>query len=179
MAAIVLIPYLFRFGGRRILPVTQFLDPGCRRKMMSLDGWAAGSISLRVRSSTAFPVPLPRVFHIKLVGVSALLCLFFFYKHKFARYILAAFLVLGLGVFPYACWLLGTFTTPFQLWRLTWLMPFGLGLCFLDLARTRNAFQISSDLFVGTLVSLSVLFLQLHRLDRPACLRSLLGAWEY
>jgi hypothetical protein len=45
--------------------------------------------------------------------------------------VLAAFLVLGVSMFPYTGWIVGMFTTPFQLWRLTWLMPFGLAFAFL------------------------------------------------
>jgi hypothetical protein len=63
--------------------------------------------------------------------VAVVFTLFFFWKNKSARYVLAAFLVLGVSMFPYTGWIVGTFTTPFQLWRLTWLMPFGLAFAFL------------------------------------------------
>ncbi|MBI5964726.1 MAG: hypothetical protein HY863_14705, partial [Chloroflexi bacterium] len=63
--------------------------------------------------------------------VAAVISLFFFWRNKFARYILAAFLVLGVSMFPYTGWIVGMFTTPFQLWRLTWLMPFGFAFAFL------------------------------------------------
>jgi hypothetical protein len=32
---------------------------------------------------------------------------------------------------PYTGWIVGMFTTPFQLWRLTWLTPFGIAFAFL------------------------------------------------
>jgi len=68
-------------------------------------------------------------YEVSLVAVA--LSLFFFWKNKSARYVLAAFLVLGVSMFPYTGWIVGMFTTPFQLWRLTWLMPFGLAFAFL------------------------------------------------
>jgi hypothetical protein len=74
--------------------------------------------------------------------VSAIVSLFFFWKHKHARYVFAAFLVLGVSMFPYTGWIVGMFTTPFQLWRLTWLLPFGLAFAFLIWA----GFEISQKI---------------------------------
>ena len=130
LAAIVLIPYLFRFGGGEYSQSLSFSIQDVAKndefgrlggRVNIIEGTQFYGISRSITPGLPY----------KIGWVSALLCLFFFYKHKFARYILAAFLVLGLGVFPYTGWLLGTFTTPFQLWRLTWLMPFGLAFAFL------------------------------------------------
>jgi hypothetical protein len=67
----------------------------------------------------------------RIGALAAVVSLFFFWRDKAARYILAAFLVLGMAYLPYTGWMVGMFTTPYQLWRLTWLMPLGIAFAFL------------------------------------------------
>ncbi|MBL0345765.1 hypothetical protein [Candidatus Villigracilis affinis] len=131
LAAVVLIPYTFRFGGGEYSQTLSFsLDDVAEndefarfgvRRVDIIEGTNFYGISHYLTQGLPYEVSL----------VSALLCLFFFWKHKHARYVLAAFLVLGVSMFPYTGWIVGMFTTPFQLWRLTWLMPFGLAFAFL------------------------------------------------
>jgi hypothetical protein len=52
-------------------------------------------------------------------------------NRKAARYLVAAFLTVGLFIFPYTGWIFGMAFTPNQLWRVTWLMPFGISIAFL------------------------------------------------
>ena len=131
LAAVVLIPYLFRFGGGEysqtlsfslsdVAENDEFARFGVRRIDM-IEGTQFYGISHYLTRGLPYEVSL----------VAAVVSLFFFWRHKHARYILAAFLVLGVSMFPYTGWIVGMFTTPFQLWRLTWLMPFGLAFAFL------------------------------------------------
>ncbi len=131
LAAVVLIPYTFRFGGGEYSQTLSFsLDDVAEndefarfgvRRVDIIEGTNFYGISHYLTQGLPYEVSL----------VSAVLCLFFFWKYKHARYVLAAFLVLGVSMFPYTGWIVGMFTTPFQLWRLTWLMPFGLAFAFL------------------------------------------------
>jgi len=131
LAAVVLIPYTFRFGGgeysqtlsfslKDVAENDEFARLGVRRIDM-IEGTQFYGISHYLTRGLPYEVSL----------IAVILSLFFFWRHKSARYILAAFLVLGVSMFPYTGWIVGTFTTPFQLWRLTWLMPFGLAFAFL------------------------------------------------
>lgn len=131
LALVVLIPYTFRFGGGEYSQTLSFsLDDVAEndefarfgvRRVDIIEGTNFYGISHYLTQGLPYEVSL----------VSALLCLFFFWKYKHARYVLAAFLVLGVSMFPYTGWIVGMFTTPFQLWRLTWLMPFGMAFAFL------------------------------------------------
>ena len=142
LAAVVLIPYTFRFGGGEYSQTLSFSlndvaenDEFARfgvRRVDIIEGTNFYGISRYLTQGLPYEVSL----------VSAALCLFFFWKHKHARYVLAAFLVLGVSMFPYTGWIVGMFTTPFQLWRLTWLMPFGMAFAFLIWA----GFEISQKL---------------------------------
>jgi len=131
LAAVVLIPYSFRFGGGEysqtlsfslsdVAENDEFARLGVRRIDM-IEGTSFYGISSYLTTGLPYEISL----------VAAIASLFFFWKYRAARFVLAAFLVLGLGMFPYTGWLVGFFTTPFQLWRLTWLMPFGLAFAFL------------------------------------------------
>jgi len=131
LAAVVLIPYLFRFSGgeySRSLSFTladvarnnDFGHFGLRRVDI-IDGTLFYGISRYQTQGLPYEISLAAVF----------VSLFYFWRQKAARYVLAAFLVLGVGMFPYTGWIVGMFTTPFQLWRLTWLMPFGLAFALL------------------------------------------------
>jgi hypothetical protein len=131
LAAVVLIPYTFRFGGgeysqtlsfslKDVAENDEFARFGVRR-IDIVEGTQFYGISHYLTRGLPYEISL----------VAVAFSLFFFWKHKSARYVLAAFLVLGVSMFPYTGWMVGMFTTPFQLWRLTWLMPFGLAFAFL------------------------------------------------
>jgi hypothetical protein len=47
------------------------------------------------------------------------------------RYFAAALVFLGIAFVPYTGWLLGTVITPFHLWRIPRLLPFGLSMAYL------------------------------------------------
>ena len=49
-------------------------------------------------------------------------------RQKVASLITAAVIVLVLSIYPYTGWIIGYLSSPFQLWRLTWLMPFGIAI---------------------------------------------------
>jgi hypothetical protein len=131
LAAVVLIPYLFRFGGGEYSQTLSFSledvaenDEFARfgvRRIDIIEGTQFYGISHYLTRGLPYEVSL----------VAVVLSLFFFWWNKSARYVLAAFLVLAVSMFPYTGWIVGMFTTPFQLWRLTWLMPFGLAFAFL------------------------------------------------
>ncbi len=129
LIAILLVPYLFRFGGGEYSNSLSFSlsdvainnDFGRLGRLQIIEGTQFYGIATSLMPGLPYEVSL----------LSAIVCLFFFWRYKFARYILSAFLVLGVSVFPYTGWIVGMFTTPFQLDRLTWLMPFGLAFAFL------------------------------------------------
>jgi hypothetical protein len=131
LAVIVLIPYSFRFGGGEYSQTLSFsLDDVAEndefarfgvRRVDVIEGTRFYGISQYL--TTGLP------YEISLVSVG--LSLFFFWKNNAARFVLAAFAVLGVSMFPYTGWIVGMFTTPFQLWRLTWQMPFGIAFGFL------------------------------------------------
>ncbi len=131
LAAVVLIPYSFRFGGGEYSQTLSFSltdvaenDEFARfgvRRIDIVEGTQFYGISRYLTTGLPYELSL----------AAAVVSLFFFWKHRIARFVLAAFLVLGVSMFPYTGWLVGFFTTPFQLWRLTWLMPFGLAFAFL------------------------------------------------
>ena len=130
LALIVMIPYLFRFGGGEYSQTLSFSLSDVARnndydrfggRVDVVDGTQFYGISRSITPGLPYQAGL----------AAAVVSLFFFWRHKFARYILAAFLVLGLSMIPYTGWIVGMFTTPFQLWRLTWLMPFGMAFAFL------------------------------------------------
>ncbi|MBI5953927.1 MAG: hypothetical protein HY865_19915 [Chloroflexi bacterium] len=131
LAAVVFIPYTFRFGGGEYSQTLSFSledveenDEFARfgvRRIDIIEGTRFYGISHYLTQGLPYEISI----------VSVALTLFFFWKKKSARYVLAAFLTLGVSMFPYTGWIVGTFTTPFQLWRLTWLMPFGLAFGFL------------------------------------------------
>jgi hypothetical protein len=131
LAAVVFIPYTFRFGGGEYSQTLSFSledvqenDEFARfgvRRIDIIEGTRYYGISHYLTRGLPYEISL----------ASVALTLFFFWKNKAARYVLAAFAVLGVSMFPYTGWIVGTFTTPFQLWRLTWLLPFGLAFAFL------------------------------------------------
>ncbi|NOH02937.1 MAG: hypothetical protein HND47_13735 [Chloroflexi bacterium] len=131
LASVVIVPYLFRFGGGEysqslsfsledVAANDEFARFGVRRVDI-IEGTQFYGISRYLTVGLPYEISL----------VSALLSLFFFWRNTTARYILSSFLVLGVAMFPYTGWIVGMFTTPFQLWRLTWLTPFGIAFAFL------------------------------------------------
>ncbi len=73
---------------------------------------------LKVPSFMVSPLLNPGLpYEVSMVAVNVL-SIFFFWRHNSARYVLSAFLVLGMSMFPYTGWIVGMFTTPFQLWRI-------------------------------------------------------------
>ncbi|MBL8064138.1 MAG: hypothetical protein JNK32_14005 [Anaerolineales bacterium] len=131
LASVVVVPYLFRFGGGEYSQSLSFsledavandeLERFGVRRVDIIEGTQFYGISRYLT------VGLP--YEISLVAV--LVSLFFFWRSTPARYILSFFLVLGVSMLPYTGWIVGMFTTPFQLWRLTWLTPFGIAFAFL------------------------------------------------
>lgn len=131
LAVVALIPYTFRFGGGEYSQTLSFSmedveenDESARlgvRRLDVIEGTRFYGISHYLTRGLPYEISF----------VSVVLALFFFWKNKAARYVLAAFAVLGVSMFPYTGWIVGMFTTPFQLWRLTWLLPFGLAFGFL------------------------------------------------
>ena len=131
LAVVVLIPYTFRFGGGEYSQTLSFSlqdvqenDEFARfgvRRIDIIEGTGFYGISHYLTQGLPYEMSL----------AAAALSLFFFWRNKAACYVLAAFLTLGVSMFPYTGWIVGLFTTPFQLWRLTWLLPFGLAFGFL------------------------------------------------
>ncbi len=131
LAVVVLIPYTFRFGGGEYSQTLSFSlqdvqenDEFARfgvRRIDIIEGTGFYGISHYLTRGLPYEMSLAAV----------AFSLFFFWRNKAARYVLAAFLTLGVSMFPYTGWIVGLFTTPFQLWRLTWLLPFGLAFGFL------------------------------------------------
>lgn len=131
LVTVVIVPYLFRFGGGEYAQSLSFSlndvaanDEFARfgvRRVDIIEGTPFYGISHYLAAGLPYEVGL----------VAALASLLFFWKNTTARYILASALVLGVAMFPYTGWLVGMFTTPFQLWRLTWLTPFGIAFAFL------------------------------------------------
>jgi hypothetical protein len=131
LAAVVLVPYSFRFFGGEYSQTLSFSmndvianDELARlgiRRINYIEGTNYYGISRYLT------VGLPY----EIGALAAIASLFYFWKHKSARYVLASFLVLGVSMLPYTGWMVGMFTTPFQLWRLTWLTPFGMAFAFL------------------------------------------------
>ena len=130
LAVIALIPYMFRFGGGEYAHSLNFSVTDMSRnadveRLVRVVDIVKGTPYYGILTSLTTGLPY------EVALAATLLSLFFFWKNNFARYLLAAFLVLGVSIFPYTGWIVGLFTTPSQLWRLTWLMPFGLGFAFL------------------------------------------------
>lgn len=100
----------------------------------------------------------------KLSFAAGILSLFLIKKSKSARYILASLLALGLFTFPYTGWIFGFAMTPYQLWRLTWLMPFGIAIAILiqtglDLLIKINWLQKYADILQNGLLLASQIIL--------------------
>lgn len=96
----------------------------------------------------------------RIGALSALISLFFFWRNKTARYVLAAFLILGMAYLPYTGWIIGMFTTPYQLWRLTWLTPLGIAFAFLVWVGIEFVYKIkwfeSKKIWLNPLIYVSV-----------------------
>jgi hypothetical protein len=131
LAIVVLIPYSFRFFGGEYSKTLSFSmeDVIANGEIARL-----GIRRIDIIEGTKFygisrylTVGLPY----EIGALAAVASIFFFMRLKSARYVLAAFLVLGVSMLPYTGWIVGMFTTPFQLWRLTWLTPFGMAFAFL------------------------------------------------
>ena len=73
-----------------------------------------------------------------LAGVVSLIQL---NKSTGAIFIAASLITLGLATFPYTGWIIGYALSPFQLWRLTWLMPFGISIGFILMTASHWLFQ--------------------------------------
>jgi hypothetical protein len=71
-------------------------------------------------------------FPYELIVLSGFFGLLFLNRVKAARYIVATIIALSLFTLPYTGWIFGLAFTPNQLWRLTWLMPFGISIAFLS-----------------------------------------------
>jgi hypothetical protein len=70
-------------------------------------------------------------FPYELFLLSGFFGLLFLKRDKAGRYIVATIIALGLFTLPYTGWIFGLAFTPNQLWRLTWLMPFGISIAYL------------------------------------------------
>lgn len=130
LALIVVIPYLFRFVGGAYADTLSFSIQDVQENNEEVR-LSEGRVDVIEGTryygiSTQQTVGLP--YEISFVAV--LVSLFYFWRNKTARYVLSAFLILGFAIFPYTGWIIGTFTTPFQIWRLTWQTPFGIAIAF-------------------------------------------------
>jgi hypothetical protein len=143
LALIVLIPYSFRFGGgayqqslsfslRDVIEHGELSRFGIRRVDL-IEGTSFYGISHYLAVGFPYEAAL----------LSSLVAVFFFAKDRLARLTLAAFLVLAVAMWPYTGWLIGALTSPFQLWRLTWMMPFGLAFAFLADAAGQAALRLA------------------------------------
>lgn len=131
LASVVVVPYLFRFGGGEYAQSLSFsmedviahneLERFGVRRVDIIDGTNFYGISRYLIVGLPYEISL----------IAAALSLLYFWKNTNARYILSYFLLLGFSMLPYTGWIVGMFTTPFQLWRLTWLTPFGIAFAFL------------------------------------------------
>lgn len=131
LASIVIVPYLFRFvEGEN----AQTLSFSLKEIEENDEFFRLRNNRVEIIEGTQFyglSPYLTSALPYRIGALSALISLFFFWRNKAARYVLASFLVLGVAVFPYTGWIIGMFTTPYQLWRLTWLTPFGIAFAFL------------------------------------------------
>lgn len=82
----------------------------------------------------------------RVLGVAVLgLALLRVRRQRTARYVAAALGVVAAAVFPYTGWILGSLLTPFHLWRILCLVPFGIGTAFvLALGRDALARRLAS-----------------------------------
>jgi hypothetical protein len=74
---------------------------------------------------------LTRGFPYEFLLLAGIVGLFFIKRRKAASFITAANIILAISILPYTGWIIGYLSSPFQLWRLTWLMPFGIAIAFL------------------------------------------------
>jgi hypothetical protein len=126
LASVVVVPYLFRFGGGENAQTLSFTLGEVeendeffrlrRNRVEIIEGTQFYGLSPYLTQGLPYRIGV----------LSALASLFFFWRDRAARYVLASFIVLGLAMLPYTGWLIGMFTTPYQLWRLTWLTPLGI-----------------------------------------------------
>lgn len=131
LASVAVVPYLFRFGGGENAQTLSFTLGEVeendeffrlrRNRVEIIEGTQFYGLSPYLTQGLPYRVG----------ALSAFACLFFFWRNRAARYVLASFIVLGLAVLPYTGWLIGMFTTPYQLWRLTWLTPLGIAFAVL------------------------------------------------
>lgn len=131
LATVVVVPYLFRFGGGEYANSLSFsledvitngeLARFGVRRVDIIEGTQFYGISRYLTVGLPYEVGF----------VAALFSLLYFWKNNVARYVLSSFLVLGVAMLPYTGWIVGMFTSPFQLWRLTWQIPFGISFAFL------------------------------------------------
>ncbi len=74
---------------------------------------------------------LTRGFPYELLLFAGVMGLFLIKSRKVAGFITAANIIMAISILPYTGWVIGYLSSPFQLWRLTWLMPFGISIAFL------------------------------------------------
>lgn len=94
-------------------------------------------------------------------------------RRRDARYVLAALTVVGAAVVPYTGWILGRLVTPFHLWRILSLVPYGIGTAFvlgcvrnLPVMRRWRTPIAGRTAVVGGAVLLSAIVIQMG--ERPA-----------
>ena len=67
----------------------------------------------------------------RMIGAAVLvLALLRVHRRRDARYVVAALSVVAAAVIPYTGWILGRLVTPFHLWRILCLTPYGIGTAF-------------------------------------------------
>lgn|GEM_PF-1576126 len=130
LVLLVLTPYSFRFGNSGFqnslsFSIHETIQSGQISKLSGRIAYNENSLFYGISPE------LLKGFPYRLSLAASLVAIFFFMKNKLARFILASFLVLGICTLPYTGWLIGLFTTPPLLWRITWLMPFGLAFALL------------------------------------------------
>jgi hypothetical protein len=104
--------------------------------------------------------------------IAMIVALFRMRYSRVARFLVASVTLLLLTIIPYTGWLVGLIVTPFHLWRVVWLMPFGIALSYLVLhlsrgfARTVRWQWVSRAMLPGVTVLCLILGLYYGRSNR-------------
>lgn len=167
LVTILMAPFSLRFGTARSrrLPFTLEgveISPSHTARLEVIEGTVFYGINPASVRDISFGV-------VVIAGVLALLQR---RRNPAARYVLASVALIAGAVVPYTGWLLGLVITPFQLWRVPWLTPFGVSTAFLvsssliwalhkrpqirwDQTRVTRAVSLSAQLLLLLLICLA------------------------
>jgi hypothetical protein len=127
---VVLIPHFslrfFEEEGRRVYTVESEVD--------TMRDYKINPHRIRIRDNTKYFGISPEVVDGLPFTLLIIICSFSLTKLKkteSARYFSAILIVLGLIYIPYTGWLIGLAITPFHLWRIPRLFPFGLAMAYI------------------------------------------------